>query len=201
MGVSSLITEGLGKSGGGTLQVTSVVASPLSVTINFNANVLVTSDSVSYLNWSITPNGGGAIPVTISSMNVSGSTITLNATEGTVGGSYTLHIPFGVLNLDDGSNLIPPYTYIFTGNGVAPAITMIVDLNDGRKIDVVYTESVNESDALVATNYVFVPTLNVSSVSKVSDNRYTVFTVEAQIPGQSYNLTVSNVRDLAGNLI
>lgn len=204
MPVSFIITEGLGPVAAGAsgvnLQIVSVTANPTSIAIVFTDNIIVAAEASVPSNWTITPTGGAG-PITVIGISYGAATITLTTTEGKIGGSYFLNIPFGIVRLADGAPLIPPYSQAFTGNGVVPIVSQIITLNDARRFDVSFSEAVVESEALVTTNYVISPTLTVSNVTKVSDNRYTITTLEAQTPAQSYLVTVSNIHDLAGNSI
>lgn len=92
------------------------------------------------------------------------------------------------------------YSWNVTEN-IGPFIVNAVIPIDAHKFDVVFNKPAVEAEALVLTNYVTSPVLTVSAVTKVSDSRYQVTTVQPQVPGQVYNVTVSNVHDIYGNLI
>lgn len=81
-----------------------------------------------------------------------------------------------------------------------PPTVVGVNVIDAFTIRVIYSEPVEESGALVSTNYTFDNGLTASAVAKESDNTYMV-TTSQQTSGISYTLTVSNVQDLFGNTI
>lgn len=92
----------------------------------------------------------------------------------------------------------------YTWNVIAdttPFIIASVVAVDGHQFDVYFNKPAVESEALIPANYVTSPVLTVSSVSKMAANCYRVTTVQPQVPGQVYNVTVSNVHDIYGNLI
>ncbi len=182
------------------LTIDSITINPTSIIITFSDDISLAGDATIPGNWVITPSGG-AVAVTVIGLSVVGADLTLTTTEATIGGSYSLGIPIGVYRTIDGYPLLPPYAQAYTGEGTAPTVSQIVVLNDARTFDVVFSESVLTAEALLKANYGVSPLLTVDTVTKVQDNRYTITTLEAQIPGQLYTVTVSNVHDLYGNLI
>jgi len=203
MAVSGIITEGLGQTaggggGGGLFQISSIVPATTSIAINLNANVTLASLASLASNWTISATTG--IPMTVTAINASGPTITLTVTQGTSGSIYTINIPNGVIRTSDSAPLAPPYNQNFTATGVAPTVTSITR-SDARRFEVIFSTNMLESEALTKANYVVAPPLTVSGVTKIQGNTYQVSTSEAQVPGQSYMVTVSNVHDLFGNLI
>jgi hypothetical protein len=204
MAVSFVITEGLGGTvgggGGPSLQIVSISANPTSILITFNNNITVAGLASVPTNWTITPSGG-ASPVYVTGLSSGPTTITLSITEATIGGSYSLNIPFGVVRQSDGSPLIPPYAQVFAGAGVAPTLVQIITTNDARTFDCLFSEAVVESEALDKVNYLIVPTLTIDTITKVTENRYQIKTIEAFVPSQLYTVTASNIHDLYQNLI
>lgn len=196
-----LITEGLGQSGGGgsgLLQITSVVPSVNSIAINLTHNVTLASLASSGANWSISATTG--VPMIITGVSAAGNVITLIVTQGTNGAVYTINIPNGVIRTSDSAPLAPPYLQNFTATGTAPTVSSITR-SDARRFEVIYSTRMLEAEALTKSNYVVAPPLTVVGVIKIQDDTYQISTAEAQIPGQSYMVTVSNVHDLFGNLI
>lgn len=203
MPTSGIITEGLGGTvggggGGGLFQVTSVVPSTTSIAINLNGGVTLASLASSGANWSISATTG--VPMIVTGVNAAGSTITLTVTQGTNGAVYTINIPNGVIRTSDSAPLVPPYQQNFFATGTAPTVLSIIR-SDARRFEVVFSTNMLESEALTKANYGIAPPLTVAGVTKVQGNTYQVSTSEAQVPGQSYMVTVSNVHDLFGNLI
>lgn len=198
---SFITTEGFGSSGPVNLSILSIAASPLSITIIFSSPVIVAGNASLFTNWSITPTDN-TINIAINAVSGSGSdTVVLTTTEGKIGGSYNLSIPQGIIKQADSSPLIPPYIVPFTGNGIAPTVIEVVRNDDARNFEVSFSEPVAEVLALDPANYLISPSLAISKVTKVSNNRYTVTTLDAQTPNQVYTVTVSNIKDLFDNLI
>lgn len=83
---------------------------------------------------------------------------------------------------------------------LVPPVVSGVDVIDGRTLEVLFSEVVVEVEALTPANYVFDNGLAVLALTKVSGTQYRI-TTTLQIPGQAYQLTVSNVHDMSGNTI
>jgi hypothetical protein len=100
-----------------------------------------------------------------------------------------------------GAEAVAPNAWNCNGDSTPPVLYS-VQVVDGTVLNVIYSEPVVVSEALVAANYAITGSggLNVLSVERVSDTTYRV-TTTLQSPGASYTLTVSNVHDLNGNLI
>jgi hypothetical protein len=83
-----------------------------------------------------------------------------------------------------------------------PPVLQIARAVDARVLEVVFSEDVNQSEAMNPLNYVITGAggLAVNSVSKLSASIYRLNTAR-QTVGASYNVTASNIHDLAGNLI
>lgn len=182
----------------GDLLVTSVTASPFSVTVVFNFYVALTGNASVYNNWTITD---GLTPPTVTGVSVSTNTVTINTTEDITGQTRTLTIPDGVVKFtDSGQALQPPFVFTFASAGGAPYIESIANV-DARYVDVVFSEPMVESEALVKANYNVSPTLTILTVAKVQDNRYRLTFQTSQVPTTVYTVTASNIHDLAGNVI
>lgn len=81
-----------------------------------------------------------------------------------------------------------------------PPVVSGVEVLEGRLLVVTFNEAVVEADALDPANYSFDNGLVVLGLEKVSASQYRI-TTSLQTPGASYNLTVTGVHDLSGNLI
>lgn len=75
-----------------------------------------------------------------------------------------------------------------------------VEAPEGRLLIVTFSEAVVEAEALDPANYSLDNGLVVLDLEKISASQYRI-TTSLQTPGLSYNLTVSGVHDLSGNLI
>lgn len=199
---TSIVTEGLGPGSGGgggsPLQIVSLTPSATALTFLMTDDVYLTGNSIDFTKWLITATTGVAIsPISVSATT---DTITLMISEPTNGATYTVLVPQGVVRQSDGSPLVPPFDQTFTAVGQAPTLALITPV-DGRIIDVLYSEPVNQIDALTKANYVISPSITVNLVTKLSNNKYRLFTEQSTAPGTVYTVTVSNVKDLAGNVI
>lgn len=193
-----LITEGLGPEsgggGGGPLTVSGVLGVPLGIEVTLSANGALTGDSLLPSKWVVT---AGGVPLTVSAVQIAGTLITLTTNEATDGASYTLSIPQGIADLSSGNPCLGPFVWNFTGDGIAPTAFMAQTI-DGRHVRVIFSEPVRADDATVAANYSIDNGLTVSAVSQETDRNY-VLTTSLQVPSVFYTITITNVRDLAGN--
>ncbi|HWI54654.1 MAG TPA: cytochrome c3 family protein, partial [Desulfobacteria bacterium] len=67
--------------------------------------------------------------------------------------------------------------------------------------DVLFSEQVESTSAQTASNYVISPVLGVKTAVLQPDGRTVRLTTDAQTGGTAYNLTVTGVKDGAGNLV
>lgn len=83
-----------------------------------------------------------------------------------------------------------------------PPTLLLVRTVDARIVEVVFSEDVVASEALNPANYVITGAggLAVNGVTQLSASIYRLSTAR-QTVGASYNVTASNIHDLAGNLI
>jgi len=194
--------QGLGSPGNATtfsLYLTEVYTDRIELV--FSTNVQASGPALVPSQWVITTGVLGApIPV-VSSVVVAGPRIKLYYSEGRTGVLYSLAIPVvGVQDLS--SNLFPgPFTTTFTGVGQPPFV-LVAGSGDGFSVRVIFSEPVALPEATVATNYVITggAGLTVFSVTQVNSQIYDLKT-SLQVVGQTYTLTVSNIKDLLGNLI
>ncbi len=95
--------------------------------------------------------------------------------------------------------MAPPasYSWIVSPDIVAPTLIMAVSV-EARKVRVMWSEPVVESQATIAANYV-IPGLTVVS-SEVETSSIYMLTVSPQTPSTSYTVTASNIEDLYGNV-
>lgn len=83
---------------------------------------------------------------------------------------------------------------------LTPPTVAGVETVDGKTIVVTFDEAVVEAEALTPANYVFSGGLTLLAVEKVTSSQFRL-TTSLQTPGLTYNLTVSGIHDLNGNLI
>ncbi|MBI2449113.1 fibronectin type III domain-containing protein [Candidatus Pacearchaeota archaeon] len=82
---------------------------------------------------------------------------------------------------------------------VAPSISS-VSATSQTSVRVIYSEAMNRSTIQTIGNYL-INGITISSLSVSADNTTATLTTSAMTNGTSYALTISNVRDLAGNFI
>lgn len=162
--------------------------------------VFLSGPALSAANWIV---AGGGVPVQVTAVGApSGSTVTLTISEQTQGASYTLQLPFGISG-QSGLTFVALSGNLFvnfTGIGNPPTIVIAFPENDAFKVDVIFSEAVVDTEALIAANYSINNGLQVFSVDKLSSSSYRLHTSQ-QTAGVTYTLTVSNIHDLKGNLI
>jgi hypothetical protein len=83
---------------------------------------------------------------------------------------------------------------------VTPPTVSGVEVLGGRLLLVNFSSAVVESEALDPANYSFDNGLVVLGLEKVGGSQYQI-TTSLQTPGLSYELTVTGIHDLNGNLI
>lgn len=102
----------------------------------------------------------------------------------------------------DNDGNITPFAYsswVTVVDNTPPVLYSLISVT-ATLVKVIYSEAVNTSDALTVGNYSLNNGLVALSVSQVSPSIY-LLTTTAQTPSTVYTLTVSNVRDLYGNVI
>jgi hypothetical protein len=122
----------------------------------------------------------------------------LTTTDQTNGASYQLDVSQSVV--ENGSSFANFATSVFfTGNNSALSVIghRLVDSTD---IIVIYSRAVQPATANISGNYVFIPSLAVNLVERITDVQYLVRTARMQ-PNTFYTLTVSNVLALDGSSI
>jgi len=93
-------------------------------------------------------------------------------------------------------------SHTFTGGGgdtTPPSITNIIALSL-TSVQISFSEAINDTMAEDETNYSITPLLNISSAELQEGNKVLLTTGE-QIPGEPYELTVSNIADTSGNVM
>ena len=200
-----IVTQGYGNGGGGggggggpafTLTTVNVFEDRLEAV--FSTTMQVQGLAAVPANWyitSLTP----AVPIpVVASIIVAGNTIKLYTTEARTGVAYILNFPLLGIKSTLNDDYMGPWTYNYVGNGIEPFVSLAA-AEDGFHVQVIFSESVLESEALIAGNY-NIPGLTVYGVSKITDLVY-LLTTSLQTVGASYTVTVSNIHDGQGNLM
>lgn len=155
---------------------------------------------------------GGPLAVTATGADWDGtSRTTVNVTvsgEMRTGLTYTLTVgpvsnpPPSYVGLNDASrNSLDPAYHVttFTGVGEPPRVLSATSLTY-QTVRVLFNEHLDTLSAEVPGNYVILPALGVTLAQKLEDEAVTL-TTEEQASGEDYTVTVSNVKDLAGNAV
>jgi hypothetical protein len=120
---------------------------------------------------------------------------TLNQVEGV---SYTVSIK----NITDlAGNMIDASTSTFSFTAVDPPDVLSAVALTSQKIQVVFSEMLGSASATHENNYFITPFLDVRKAELNNDSTKVTLETTAQSSGQLYEVNVSSVKDLAGNII
>lgn len=162
-------------------------ANTITITCNSTNNVVLTGDSLSTSNWAFTTTNGIAIsPLSVTAVN---KTIVITTTNQTIGATYTLSVPNGIV---DATGLVctGPFSFSFTGLGTAPALLYSRSI-DAHNIEICYSDKMDLNTTLNTLNYTISPTLTVNSVTQITNNIFHIST-SRQTSGTTYTITVNN---------
>ncbi|MCD9024884.1 Ig-like domain-containing protein [Cohnella silvisoli] len=81
-----------------------------------------------------------------------------------------------------------------------PQVTSMVS-NTNRTVEITFSEPVDTSTATNASNYMLNNGLKLTTIQISSDQRKVIFTTSEPVDGKTYQLTIRNVKDLAGNVM
>lgn len=198
----SLITLGLGGVDAGpnlgTVQVQLFENQTSYLRLNFTLPINTQVVNIPLSEFTISTSTGNPIKVIKIEME-SANQLRLYTEEQTTGATYTLEIPrVGIISVT-GNPLNTPYQFNFTGQGVPPVFAMVRPV-DARTLHVIFSEAVLESDATNPANYTITPSLPVLSATKITDRHYELKTLK-QNELTTYSVEISNIRDLAQNLV
>lgn len=168
----------------------------LTVRITFNEDMKNNVDLTDIANYSFT---GGLAASAVVRINSTMVDVTVN--EMTDSASYTVTVTNVV---DLGGNEIavsPDNQAVFSGIGIAPQLSPTVVPIDAYSFYIDYTETVKVSEATDAANYDITPPLGTITPTQVTGVRYKIATSAEQGLGVPYTITVTDVHDMADNLI
>lgn len=179
-----LLTSGLGEDvagGSSGFVLTSTTPAQNQITLGFASGAsLLSGPSAVAGNWTLT---GG---LTVTAVALSGGAVVLTTTNQTGGGTYTLHIPLGVMSF--GNGFLGPYETTFTGVQTTPTIT-ISRAVDARTVDIVFAQAPDViADALDPARYSVDNGLQVTAVERLTATWYRLTTTQ-QLVGTSYTVT------------
>ncbi len=187
-----LLTRGLGEVGDAVfLGLVSATNMTTYVLLTFSANVLLSGPAADYTNWIIDQG------LEATSILVVDNTVLLGVGLQTSGLTYTIDIPLIGITTPDFQTFVGPFDITFEAINIAPFIVMSRQI-DARHIEVIFSEAVNEDDAQDPANYSISDGITVKTATKVSPYIY-VLKTSKQLPGVDHTVTVTNIRDLAGD--
>ena len=216
MNILSLVTYGLGPSGGGggtppvgppaLASYSWTVNIPPDFTINPSSTYIdvvfpvamgdLTQEAAVASNWSFSG------PVSLICTGISRPdlyTVRLFIPEIKGGQLFTLTFPIEGLRDSFGDEYSGDRSGTFTSVGISPSVAS-VSVKNTETIWVVYSKPMNEWDCRDIANYLIAPELRILSIAKQSDNVF-ILTTDPQTPAVSYSLTITGVRDYLGNIL
>jgi len=93
------------------------------------------------------------------------------------------------------------FTYSWDGSDSDPPIVVNVNLDLDKYLVVTFNEPVEPNSATNLSNYMISPAVNIIGSSINGTFKIVYLTTEPHVPGQSYSMTISNVRDGSGNIM
>lgn len=190
---------GAGGGGSGPAIISTTTPNPNQIVIQWSENVTLTPFATTdlALAFVITPPlGFGAVSAV--SVSLSDPThMVITTTDQAIGEAYSMVVASGVVNAVDGTN--GSTTVHFTGNDTAFGVASHRYV-DGMDFIVVFNRTAEQSSASNPVNYVFVPALVIHQIQRLDPVTYLLKTA-VMAPSTPFTITVSNVKDLAGNVI
>lgn len=187
----------LGGTGAGGVTTPILTVGVNTLDLVYSAPVTLTSVGEDLVNWGI---AGTTFPVNILTVTqLNSTTIRLTTTNQHTGGAYSLLAPLSAVLDPTSGSLSAAVTIGFTGHGVSPSVVSATPLS-GNSVRVRFSEPVVSIEALALANYVVSPSLAVTGVVQEAVDSYVVY-VTTMKAGIVYTLAVSNIHDLAGNLV
>ena len=193
------ITQGYGPGGGGggSFGIASVTPGPSYVDIQFDQNLAALTLQAAHKEFWVLSTGGSYPITTRSIAQVAADTVRVTTDEPKNGDTYTLTLPLNGLNSSGGDIYDGAGSVNFSGVGVAPTLLSATSI-DLRTVRVIWSEVVDEDDVLDTSKYSLAPSVAIVSVEQVDSTTYDI-TTGLQTPSTSYTMTVTGVKDLAGN--
>lgn len=172
-----------------------IIINPTTIELSFSERLDNTS-ALTKANYII--NNG--ITVNSVSLSTDGKKVNLITTTNAPNQTYTVT----VVNVKDAAgNIISSNNsaqYSYAGDSTPPALISAAVLSP-TSIELLFSEELETSSAQTKSNYSINNGISVNSASLSTDRKKVTFTTSQHIVSQNYTVTVSNVRDLAGNVI
>ncbi len=139
--------------------------------------------------------------ITVSSAVMNGTQVTLTTSPHNFNQQYTITVSS---IKDAAGNLINPNAnsaqYLLDGDTTPPEVTG-ASISTATQVIVTFSEALIPAGAQTAGNYTITNGIAVSSAVLSADGKRVTLTTSAHSSGQSYVVTVNNVKDLAGNVV
>lgn len=175
------------------------------IVLTFSRAILDTALLRTAANYTITPPAGSPVP-SVTAFIVGSSLVTLTLDSETVnGGSYSVALAQNTARAADTGEGNAAGSASFTGSSTAPTVLSAAPQSQ-TTVKVTFSKAVrqvsaaNSDDALKPANY-SIPGLTPVSVATINSSAVLLTHTPAETAGQSYTLTASNIKDLAGNAI
>lgn len=146
-------------------------------------------------NYSVSP----ALAVSSAVLQPDGKTVRLTTATQSRGTDYTVGVN-GVKDVS-GNAMTTARTVIFTGVDTTPPVVSSAASVNNTTVNVVFNEPVDWATAQNTGNYSFNPALSVTAATLQADNKTVQLTTMPQTGGTNYSVTVTGVKDAAGNVI
>ncbi len=139
--------------------------------------------------------------VTVSSAVMNGTQVTLTTSTHSFNQQYTVTVS-SVKDL--AGNLINPNAnsaqYLLQGDATPPKVTG-ASITATTVVIVTFSEALEQNSAQTAGNYSITNGITVSGATLSTDGKKVTLTTSQHTSGQSYVVTVTNVKDVAGNIV
>lgn len=175
--------------------LTATVINPTTIELGFS-EALESASALNKLNYTI--NNG--IVVNSVSLSTDSKKVTLNTTTNAANQTYTVVVS----NVKDlAGNVISASNsaqYSYAGDTTPPNLLSAAVINP-TTIELTFSEALENSSALLKSNYSINNGTVVNSVSLSTDSKKVTLFTTTNSANQTYTVTVSNIKDLAGNII
>lgn len=164
------------------------------VLVNFSEKVSAATAAVAS-NYTIS-NG---ISVSTAALNTAGTQVTLTTTAHTAGQTYTLT----VANVKDvsGNTIQASNTAQYTMPDITAPSLSNAAISNATTVVITFSEKVSTETANSISNYSVSNGVTVSSAQLNTAGTQVTLTTSVHTEGQTYTLTVSNIKDMAGNIM
>jgi hypothetical protein len=178
-------------------EVTTIgLTNPTTLEINYS-ELMESLSAVNLVNYSIS----GGVTIISASLSTDGKRVTLTTAQHTANEVYTVTVS----NVKDLAGNVILSTknsgqYSYLGDITPPEVTT-VSLNNPTTLVINYSEVMESLSAVNLVNYSISGGVTIISASLSTDGKRVTLTTTQHTANQIYTVTVSNVKDIAGNFI